>query len=431
MKSKTIGLVSASLITGLFVLGGCGSDSPSSETSAVVEQIQDYATNTTKWMKVETLFGPDPTINAALSVAHGTGSLFRTVYKSPADAMIVEGVYPEGTIFVKELRLDNNGEAGALAGSTTVMIKENGAWTYVKLNPELSMIEAMGTPSKNEVGSVLGCVTCHAQASSGDDFTFPPSESVSDDVQRLEDFLDYKTSARWTLIESLRGQDPAGALFGAKHALDQNLYRTVYKKQVAPKVNGEYPVGTVFLKELSMPDETDTNKAGEIVGALTIMVKRDSGAESTNNWEYFMSNPERNAMMLQGMSRDGNVAAENNVSGCINCHAIAQTRDANNDYIFKRGDANSTLIEPPKGADVNATAVIQRVGCSAIFCHAQNLDGVGGNGVNLSNKTSIFLKEELSKFKNGDRQGNIMTGIAGALSDAEIEALSQYIPTVN
>ena len=344
--------------------------------------------------------------------------------------MTVDGLYPEGTMFLKELRLDDNGKPGRLAGSTTVMIKRNGMWIYIKLNPELSTIEAMGTASKNETGSVTGCVSCHAQASSGDDFTFPPSDVTVDEVKNLDDFLDYKTSAAWTLIESLRGQDPAGVLFGDKHALDKNLYRTIYKKQKAPKINGKYPVGTIFLKELSMPDVADANQSGDTIGALTIMVKRSSGAERTNNWEYFMTNSERNAIILQGMNDDATLGKDSNVSGCIRCHTLAQSRDTDNDYIFKRSDTDSTVVDPPKETDTNGADIVQRVGCSSTFCHGQNLDGVGGNGFNLKERTSGFIKTELTKFKTGDRAGGSMSGIAGSLSDAEIEILSNYIPTL-
>jgi len=334
MKRKTTGFLALSLVVSTLFFSGCGSDGNSDKgtlNDEITQQFRHYATDTDQWMKVETLFGPDPAIASDLSVAHGTGSLFRTIYKSPVDAKVVNGVYADGTLLVKELRLDDNGELGEITGSTTVMIKEAGEWTYLKLTSDLKQIEAMGTSLNNKVGSVKGCVTCHTQAAAGDDFTFPPREAVGDAVESLEDFLDYKTSAQWTLIESLRGRDPAGALFGDKHALNQNLYRTIYKKQTAPKVNGAYPAGTIFLKELSMPDVNDVNKSGDIVGALTIMLKQSSGAERTNNWEYFMTNPERNAIMLQGMGSDATLTKENNVSGCINCHAIAQSRDTNND----------------------------------------------------------------------------------------------------
>ena len=159
MKKTITGLGVLSLVVSTLLFSGCGSDECTSNAD-ISKPFRNYATDSDQWMRVETLFGPDPAIASELSVAHGTGALFRTIYKSPLDAMTVDGLYPEGTMFLKELRLDDNGKPGRLAGSTTVMIKRNGMWTYIKLNPELSTIEAMGTASKNETGSVTGCVIC-------------------------------------------------------------------------------------------------------------------------------------------------------------------------------------------------------------------------------------------------------------------------------
>jgi cytochrome c553 len=286
----------------------------------------------------------------------------------------------------------------------------------------------MGTPENNKVESVAGCVGCHSQANESDDYTFPPANhNMMDENKVFQDFLGYETSPAWTLVDTTIGQDTAGTLSGGKHGFDKNLFRKTYKKQLGPKINGEYPAGTIFLKELSMPDTTDNTKAGSIMGPLTIMVKRSSGSASTNNWEYFMTDANRTKIVVQGQLNNLSANPENNVSGCISCHSIAQTRDSNNDFIFKK---SVEVIKPIPSTQIDAVAVIQRAGCSAIFCHGEKLTGVGGNGFNLSILTNVYIKDELTKFKNGERAGGTMPGIAGGLSEEEIDALADYIPTI-
>ncbi len=453
MKINISSILAVTLVSGALFFSGCGDSSSDdnkakaaagSDISELTSQFSDYASNGTKWEKIETLFAPDPAVDPQLSTAHGTGKLFRTIYKSPVGATLENGVYADGTMFVKELEKNINGDIGDVAGSTTVMIKENGEWRYIKLNPALTEIEAMGTPQANEVNSVGGCIGCHSQAKSDYDFTFAPSIAEIDMDKNLDEINPaYRVSSNYTLIDTVKGQDPAGTLFGSVHGLDKDLFRKVYKHQLSPKLNGEYPVGTVFVKELNLPDEADASKAGSLTGPLTIMLKRESGADETNNWEYFMTNEDRSAIVLQGMSSNPNVSPENNVSGCISCHAIAQSRDINNDYIFKTtppANATPAVVTPPAtttpvaveapDALLRGAEIVERVGCSATFCHGQKLNGIGGNGYNIASRSSDFIKAELTKFKSGARDGGTMPGIATQITAEEIEILSQYVPTV-
>jgi cytochrome c553 len=415
-------------------LVGCGDtfdeskkDDNKENTPQVKQEFKDYATNSGKWKKVETLFGADPAVPAELSVQHGTKKLFRTIYKSPKNAKIGAEGYPEGTMFVKELRSDDDGDLGKLTGSTTVMIKESKVWKFIKLTPDLKTVEAMGTQDgTNSVASVAGCIACHAQANESDDFTFPPSATVVDIEKGLEDFKSYKS---WTLVEELRGKDPAGAI-GDAHGNDVGLFRRIYKQQLTPKVNGQYPIGTMFLKELRVAKE-DNKTIGEIAGAITVMVKRDStfdGETSANNWEYFMVDKELSKVIKQGDS------TSEATKGCFSCHTVAQSiapkKDAN-DFIFPRSTKDNTPAPQPPSNNNDAVAkgkaLFTDKGC--VNCHGDNAQG--GIGPRLNNQSSASLKSKLTARKNGTAGGDTMKGVASKLTESDIENLTQFIPTLN
>jgi len=430
IKVKNISLQTL-LLLGLVGCGDTFNDSKnnlnSTSTSEVNQNFKDYSTNREKWEKVETLFGADPAIAPELSTQHGTKKFFRTIYKSPKNATIGTEGYPDGTMFVKELRSDDDGDVGILTGSTTVMIKEKGQWKFIKLTPDLKTVEAMGMQDgKNEVASVAGCIACHSQANESDDFTFPPSTATDDGVKGLEDFKSY---ANWTLVEEIRGEDPAGVL-GDAHGNNANLFRRIYKKQLRPKANGQYPIGTIFLKELRVAKE-DNKTIGDLAGAITVMVKRDlgfDGEESANNWEYFMVD-----LNLSTIIKQGDSTAEA-TKGCFSCHTLAQgiaPKKEANDFIFPR-----TLKEevvPPETSATNENAIDQgRVlysdkGC--INCHGNN--GQGGIGPKLNNQSTASIKAKLTARKEGTAGGDTMNGIASKLTSEEIANLAAFIPTLN
>ena len=386
----------------------------------ITKSFKDYATNSQKWKKIETLFGADPAIDPALSITHGTGKFFRTIYKSPVDAKIVTEGYPDGTMFVKELRTDNDGVSGKLTGATTVMKKENGQWTYIKLNPTLTQIEAMGNPDETtKIGSVSKCIGCHSGAKEGDDFTFPPSSPLKDKESSLSDFKGYE---KWTLIEEVRGNDPAG-LISDKHGNGANLFRRIYKKQLTEKVNGQYPVGTIFLKELRKPKVDDNTSIGELAGAITVMIKRKAGTPQTNNWEYLMADTTLSTVIVKGQEGSG-------VAGCISCHTAAQNLEPNktkNDYIFPRSanvvSTGNTGSSPSTGTKLSkGKEVFDRIGCAT--CHGSNGEGV--SAPRLNNQDSETLEVKLKARKAKTAGGSTMQGIANRLSDEEIENVALY-----
>ncbi len=135
----------------------------SGESVEVVKNLEDFKQYQT-WKLVRTLLGPDP----ALADAHGAGAVFRSIYVSPPEAKLVNGQLPAGTIFLKQLRENNNGEPGAITGALTVMVKRGGAfspegngWEYFMADTSLSQTLLRG-------GSETMCFGCHSAAKQTD-----------------------------------------------------------------------------------------------------------------------------------------------------------------------------------------------------------------------------------------------------------------------
>lgn len=132
----------------------------------VVKNLEDFKAYA-GWKLVQTLLGPDP----ALGEAHGGGAVFRSIYVSPADAKPVNGQLPQGTILLKELRENVDGEPGAVTGALTVMVKRGGSF-----NPEGNGWDwIMADISLNETllrgGNETFCHGCHV-ATQDTDFAF-------------------------------------------------------------------------------------------------------------------------------------------------------------------------------------------------------------------------------------------------------------------
>lgn len=136
------------------------------EPVEVIRTLQDFKSYTS-WRLVRTLLGPDPFLGGA----HGGGTFFRAIYMSPADAKRVNGQFPAGTMFVKELRKDNNGTPGDITDALTIMVKRGGAfspdgngWEYFMTDTALSQTLLRG-------GSDTMCFGCH-NAAKDLDFVF-------------------------------------------------------------------------------------------------------------------------------------------------------------------------------------------------------------------------------------------------------------------
>ncbi len=146
------------------------------------------------------------------------------------------------------------------------------------------------------------------------------SKSPTDHNAADSDFQSFRT---WTKVTTKKGADPA--LGGMAHGgNDENVTRNIFiKKDVSRSPNGEYPIGTIIVKESLKGD-------GSVL-AITAMVKRESKFNPQHKgWEWFMlaengnigkdanGNPMRGANLMDGM--------------CNGCHAGA----SNKDYVFTK-----------------------------------------------------------------------------------------------
>jgi cytochrome c553 len=71
------------------------------------------------------------------------------------------------------------------------------------------------------------------------------------------------------------------------------------------------------------------------------------------------------------------------------------------------------------------TADVPKLG-TCVTCHGRN--GVGTSPVfpNLAGQKSLYMIQQLQQFRSGDRKSEVMNVVAKPLTDAEIEALSNY-----
>lgn len=87
--------------------------------------------------------------------------------------------------------------------------------------------------------------------------------------------------------------------------------------------------------------------------------------------------------------------------------------------------ATLTGCERPS-ADITeaGAALAQEKGC--IACHGLNGKGTGPTFPNLGGQWPSYLREQLQKYRDGDRVNAIMNPLVSELSDAEIDLLSAY-----
>ncbi len=132
----------------------------------------------------------------------------------------------------------------------------------------------------------------------------------------LSDFEGYR---KWFKVndKTITG-DPTGAL-GRAHAGKEG-FREIYinKTGIAVstgKADFPYPVGTIIVKDAFMNEGSQKGS----LAAVTIMIKRGSGYDSTHdNWEYMMVSPANE------------IKAQGKLMGCTTCHEVAEDMD----YVF-------------------------------------------------------------------------------------------------
>jgi len=302
----------ALLATALTVVGCSDDDDPSSPGTE--SEFAGYL----DWDQVEYTNAPSPFLGPAHQASDPNYS--RSIYTNALAKSAIEGDYPVGSTFVKEVfTFDGDGNK-TLADPMGLlgMIKrgdgfdtEGNNWEFFNIDPgDLSTIAS---------GADLGaCKGCHAAAvnDNGNDRIFHhPYEFIATN----SDFDDY---ASWSLIGTEQGPDP---LLGAAHeGNDADAVRKVYKKQLQARPGDgqwdSYPVGTMLLK-------TVQDQGGDIIGK-TGMVKRGAGFDADNgDWEYFMWDV-----------ASGDIAVQGAVGMCIGCHGGANVNDNGADYVFAHPD---------------------------------------------------------------------------------------------
>lgn len=137
--------------------------------------------------------------------------------------------------------------------------------------------------------------------------------------ETIADDNTFKDFASWTLVTTRTGADPA--LGGMAHGgNDSTVTRKIYIKENVSLTNGQYPRGTVVVKQSTKPDGS--------MNEITAMVKRGGGFDSEHNdWEYFMLMPD--GKIADGGKMRGSALME---GMCRMCHKSA----SNKDYIFTK-----------------------------------------------------------------------------------------------
>ncbi len=130
------------------------------------------------------------------------------------------------------------------------------------------------------------------------------------------DFEGYK---EWTQVEYTNA--PADFLGPAHQGDNPDYVRAIYTSSPG-KIEGDYPVGTIFVKETYTFDNDGNKMYPEAMGILG-MIKRAEGFDTPGgNWEYFNINEDL-----------GTIASGADLGSCKSCHANA-TDSYGEDHIF-------------------------------------------------------------------------------------------------
>lgn len=329
-KIVTQTAISALIIVALTACsGGSRSSNPPDVSPSEPPETQEFIASEASFQKFTDWKITDYAVgatNPAIGSAHkaGDSNFARAVFENAEAQNHQSGEYPLGSIIVKETYSTLMGQkAHAEMGGVLAMAKrgggfnpENAGWEWFMLTPE-GDITARGA-------NLGACGVCHAQATddAGADYTFKkPSEYIATN----DDFGNYK---EWTLVEQATGNSASNA--GA-HSV--TAIRRTYKKQalVSPYFEaGEYPVGTVIVKELMEAD----GSLGNIYG----MVKRGGGFNPNDKgWEWFL---------LGQNSEVSRRSGSGGLAFCGTCHAQAGDPERVNqdasyqgrDFVFHKKD---------------------------------------------------------------------------------------------
>lgn len=140
-------------------------------------------------------------------------------------------------------------------------------------------------------------------------------------VADLGDFTGYST---WQQVDRTISDIPG--LAGAHMGDDGAFTRAVFVSPGAAPVNGEYPEGTILVKETYSWNPTTGTREFAAEGGLLAMVKRGGDFNPNHaGWEWFMLAPDLSSVMAHG---------DNLMDGmCNGCHGISDL-SGGTDYAF-------------------------------------------------------------------------------------------------
>lgn len=141
----------------------------------------------------------------------------------------------------------------------------------------------------------------------------------SDDGTSPEEQSEFEGYEDWNRVDYVNAPNPF--LGGAHQAADPEYTRRIFTN-AAPLREGEYPEGTLVVKETFTHDEAGQRIWAES-GGLLGMAKREAGYDPENgDWEYLMLDPATLEVQSSGA-----------LEMCISCH-VAADGDHGQDYVF-------------------------------------------------------------------------------------------------
>lgn len=247
-------------------------------------------------------FAKGPADNLGQAHAGNDENATRWIYMMDMGDIPDNGIYPQGTVIVKQV-LDGDGNQIGLVA----MAKRGGDFNSNYNGWEWFMWDENGNMMRGADLMDNACNTCHAAAATDYVFSDPAGHAVSEEM--------FDGWENWPIIAEEQGPDES---LGAAHAgNDENAVRKIHfvSDNLKAAENGEYPWGAKILKQVVDGD-------GNLIG-LTAMIKKggDFNAEY-GGWYWYR-------WTIEGGVPTG-LMAEGIVGGCNSCHAQASALD----YVF-------------------------------------------------------------------------------------------------
>ena len=141
------------------------------------------------------------------------------------------------------------------------------------------------------------------------------SGTTPTDTEFVAEYSDFEGYESWELVDESVGVDPGGNLSGAHEEATAKRISRVNKTNIKME-NGEWPVGTIIVKEMRNAETDD-------LMAVMAMAKRGADFNPDHNgWEWFMLNVAEEKIEGQGADLMGGM--------CNGCHIKVK----DNDYSF-------------------------------------------------------------------------------------------------